>query len=601
VLFRLPRGYRLIVPAAAWRTLERSQRLSILRHELAHIERRDVWKSLAVRALALPHWFNPLVWHCVRRFDECAEWACDEAARRGAPEHVPDYARALLQLVQRAEPVFFATRAAREHGLSHRIRRLLTPAQEKGSAMKTAVLFALVLGISLVNLTRLQTRADDESPQAVNVTVTSAPQAAGSTVTVTATPAAAPRASTTPAPAAATTAVANPTPAAAASIATPANDALPSAALTITAAPLAAQATTAAPIAAQVTIAAPRASTTPMAASATSAITIVGVAPSVATTAQPAALPAPVAGATTQPATASPAALAPIGLPASQDPFTAPARASTPAGLPSAPSSATSLPAPSPFGLRGTVAATAPSSGLSPADPTAAADPLSGSAASESRQARADLGYILKNMNEFKVRQQVLDANNLSWQKLRASQREEMVRIAKARIAAEKDPLIKDLLEKGIAQKSTEMADQTNSKLAGEAKQLRDQILAKIVAEIARYAQEHHLLVVRRADFASSGEGYVDYYSVPITVNPSIFSRDQQQAPPKLYGRDAIPEALYNVFVNTDTPSNAWDREVLYVAGHDNQQEADISDEIVKRLNAAYAARESEGGKKNPQ
>ncbi len=89
VLFRLPRGYRLIVPAAAWGSLERSQRLSILRHELAHIERRDVWKSLAVRALALPHWFNPLVWHCVRRFDECAEWACDEAARRGAPTTFP--------------------------------------------------------------------------------------------------------------------------------------------------------------------------------------------------------------------------------------------------------------------------------------------------------------------------------------------------------------------------------------------------------------------------------------------------------------------------------------------------------------------------------
>ena len=86
--------YRLIVPADAWRTLEQSQRLLILRHELAHIERHDVWKSLAMRILALPHWFNPLVWHIVRRFDESTEWACDEAAAGAAPDRIPDYARA---------------------------------------------------------------------------------------------------------------------------------------------------------------------------------------------------------------------------------------------------------------------------------------------------------------------------------------------------------------------------------------------------------------------------------------------------------------------------------------------------------------------------
>ena len=131
VLCRLPRGYRLIVPADAWRTLEQSQRLLILRHELAHIERHDVWKSLAVRILALPHWFNPLVWHIVRRFDESAEWACDETAAGAAPERIPDYARALLQLGHRAQPAFFATSAARSVGLSFRIRRLLTPGAKK--------------------------------------------------------------------------------------------------------------------------------------------------------------------------------------------------------------------------------------------------------------------------------------------------------------------------------------------------------------------------------------------------------------------------------------------------------------------------------------
>jgi hypothetical protein len=183
VLCRLPRGYRLIVPALAWQSLEPAQRQLVLRHELAHIERRDVWKSLLMRVLALPHWFNPLVWRMVARFDECAEWACDDATRQAAPDHLSGYARALLQLAHRAEPIFFATRAARGDGLSHRIRRLLIPAQEKGSNMKTAVMAMLLLAISLWNGTRLQSRADAQPPTAANnkgeVSKRSAPQIDG--------------------------------------------------------------------------------------------------------------------------------------------------------------------------------------------------------------------------------------------------------------------------------------------------------------------------------------------------------------------------------------------------------------------------------------
>ncbi|HEV3138622.1 MAG TPA: M56 family metallopeptidase, partial [Pirellulales bacterium] len=62
MLCRLPRGYELLVPADLWRELEIGQRGAILRHELAHFRRGDVWKSLVVRMLALPHWFNPVSW-----------------------------------------------------------------------------------------------------------------------------------------------------------------------------------------------------------------------------------------------------------------------------------------------------------------------------------------------------------------------------------------------------------------------------------------------------------------------------------------------------------------------------------------------------------
>ncbi len=50
--------------------------------------------------VALPHWFNPIAWLVVRRFDAAAEWACDRAATE--QEAATVYARALLRLGEAA-------------------------------------------------------------------------------------------------------------------------------------------------------------------------------------------------------------------------------------------------------------------------------------------------------------------------------------------------------------------------------------------------------------------------------------------------------------------------------------------------------------------
>ena len=102
VLCRLPWGYQLLVPGPLWERLDPAGRLSILRHELAHAERGDVWKSLGVRLLALPHWFNPLAWWAVRRFDEAAEWACDQAVCGASRQARPEYAKALVVMGETA-------------------------------------------------------------------------------------------------------------------------------------------------------------------------------------------------------------------------------------------------------------------------------------------------------------------------------------------------------------------------------------------------------------------------------------------------------------------------------------------------------------------
>ena len=167
LLCRLPGGYRLLAPRRAWRELSPEARLAVLRHELAHYERSDVWKSLSARILALPQWFNPLAWFAVRHFDEAAEWACDAAAYGAAPEAAPAYGKALLLLAEGRTQHAVLNTAAQGRGLALRIKRILVPTFPEDSKMKktlwlaVAAIVLLAGGIELKLVARAAEGQDD--------------------------------------------------------------------------------------------------------------------------------------------------------------------------------------------------------------------------------------------------------------------------------------------------------------------------------------------------------------------------------------------------------------------------------------------------------
>ncbi|MBL9122136.1 MAG: hypothetical protein JNG90_00795, partial [Planctomycetaceae bacterium] len=144
----LPGETTVLVPRDVWSELSDSQRVAILRHELAHVARGDLWKSLAVRVLALPYWFNPGAWWGVALFDEAAEWACDEmATRAGLPPH--DYSRLLVQ-VSSGWPHYparpFGAGATR---LAKRIGHLLEPVR-RSDPITTRGVLAVLLAVLLM-------------------------------------------------------------------------------------------------------------------------------------------------------------------------------------------------------------------------------------------------------------------------------------------------------------------------------------------------------------------------------------------------------------------------------------------------------------------
>ncbi len=156
VLVWRPQGAEVLVPRELWSSLPNPQRMAILRHELAHYRRGDLWKGALIRLLALVHWFNPLAWWVVRNLEECAEWLCDDAASGADHVAATEYAEVLLRLGQQPRNLGVWATAMRGGRLHRRIRRVLSPATKERSIMKKCLLVAIPLVLLAGNLIRVE-------------------------------------------------------------------------------------------------------------------------------------------------------------------------------------------------------------------------------------------------------------------------------------------------------------------------------------------------------------------------------------------------------------------------------------------------------------
>ncbi len=169
-LIRTVRGYRLVVPKNLWSELSASGKSGILKHELEHFRRRDVWKSLFVRILALPHWFNPLARLAVRRFEELAELQCDRAAFGREKTGAGEFAAMLLILHENTASPFVVRRSI---GGSHfcnsakrRVENLLNDNNERITTMKKILLLtgAAVIFAAMMVKVEFVAQATDNEP-----------------------------------------------------------------------------------------------------------------------------------------------------------------------------------------------------------------------------------------------------------------------------------------------------------------------------------------------------------------------------------------------------------------------------------------------------
>jgi beta-lactamase regulating signal transducer with metallopeptidase domain len=150
----------VLVPEGLWRHLSPLSRQLILRHELGHYLRGDVWKSLLARVLALPQWFHPAARWAVRMFDQCGERLCDELAVSNPVERIA-YARALAQLAAQRLPVPAVGSCAHSHPLVSRVRCLLASPNKENGMMRSALLLAVTAALFVAGAVRVELIAKD--------------------------------------------------------------------------------------------------------------------------------------------------------------------------------------------------------------------------------------------------------------------------------------------------------------------------------------------------------------------------------------------------------------------------------------------------------
>jgi len=120
----------------------------ILRHELTHYRRRDLWYKLALLAANAVHWFNPLAYLLRREAGADLELTCDEAVVAGADRETRRaYSETLLMSLHRQRGLGQAVLSTHFYGgaavMKQRLRNILGRQGRKWGALAMVLALAL--------------------------------------------------------------------------------------------------------------------------------------------------------------------------------------------------------------------------------------------------------------------------------------------------------------------------------------------------------------------------------------------------------------------------------------------------------------------------
>jgi TonB family protein len=143
-----------------------------VRHELTHVQRKDLQANFIAHLACAVWWFHPLAWMLSRRLRDCQETACDDAVLFSGLEPAT-YAEALLAVAQTSTPTLLpGCPMTTKTNLKTRITRLLDHSiarnTSRANLLRTAIGFAIVLaGFGVLSLQKSSAQSEPPRDQPV--------------------------------------------------------------------------------------------------------------------------------------------------------------------------------------------------------------------------------------------------------------------------------------------------------------------------------------------------------------------------------------------------------------------------------------------------
>ena len=163
-LVRTFSGYVLLLPRAFWDELADDLRIGVLRHELAHYVRGDIWKILFAQFVVLLHWFNPLSHFAARRFEEAIEWSVDSDTYGREADGVEHFAAAMLVLHDTVPQTYRYCPAFGRNDILRRLDNLEWLRTRRGEPiLKTIIVIAFALVLLGGGIVSIRLVAQDKS------------------------------------------------------------------------------------------------------------------------------------------------------------------------------------------------------------------------------------------------------------------------------------------------------------------------------------------------------------------------------------------------------------------------------------------------------
>jgi len=163
----------LLLPDGLPESFSEEELRHVIVHELSHLRRHDIALNLIASAIRIVHWFNPLVWLAVERFEEERELACDELtlSSLSGNQRVP-YGRTILKLLEQFQSPAPVPDLVGIVNPKEKMRRRLTLITATRTMPRVAT--AILSVVSAACLFALAADARDEPPASAQVREASA-------------------------------------------------------------------------------------------------------------------------------------------------------------------------------------------------------------------------------------------------------------------------------------------------------------------------------------------------------------------------------------------------------------------------------------------